>query len=221
SMSIIFRFFFCTLWLLRIRPCPKISEFPALLITVFPQGFFHFLVHLGAILSMSLGAISFTHIVKASEPALTAALSFFFFHQKFSFTTYMYLIVVVLGVMLASVEEATFTWASFLFAMMSNCGSSFRSIYAKKAFMERSPLDNKVSPANLYALVTIVSTIIFLPVAIIFESSKIGPAWQQATQFSENSKTAHWLLSRIFFSGAWYYLYNELAYLCLDKVSYY
>ena len=54
-------------WVLGIRKTPELtgSEIKALL----PVAVSHLLTHIGAIISLGAGAVSFTHIVKAAEPA--------------------------------------------------------------------------------------------------------------------------------------------------------
>ena len=43
--------------------------------TLLPVSLGHLGTHVGAVISLGAGAVSFTHIVKASEPVVSAALS--------------------------------------------------------------------------------------------------------------------------------------------------
>lgn len=61
------------LWYFNKRPKPKISGKDAR--RLFPVALLHSLVHIGGVVSMGAGAVSFTYIVKASEPAVSAALA--------------------------------------------------------------------------------------------------------------------------------------------------
>jgi solute carrier family 35 protein E1 len=45
------------------------------IVRLLPIAFLHTPVHVGGVISMGAGAVSFTYIVKASEPATSAALS--------------------------------------------------------------------------------------------------------------------------------------------------
>ncbi|CDJ38419.1 Phosphate/phosphoenolpyruvate translocator, related [Eimeria tenella] len=147
---------------------------------------------------MSLGAVSFTHIVKAGEPALTALLSLLLLQQRFAAASYLALLPVVGGVALASCTQVDFSWASFCCAMLSNLGSSGRAILAKKVFANAAAVGCDLSPPNLYALLTVVASAAALPLG--------GPG-------------APAVLLKLTQSAVWYYLYNEVAYLCLQKLN--
>lgn len=65
--------FMCLLWATKIHPVPSLPRgfWKALL----PVAFFHTIGHVAACVSFSKMAVSFTHIIKASEPVFTVALS--------------------------------------------------------------------------------------------------------------------------------------------------
>ena len=65
--------FMSFLWLFKIHPIPKLPRgfFKSLL----PVAFFHTIGHVAACVSFSKLAVSFTHVIKASEPVFTVALS--------------------------------------------------------------------------------------------------------------------------------------------------
>ncbi|XP_026189831.1 phosphoenolpyruvate/phosphate translocator 3, chloroplastic [Cyclospora cayetanensis] len=210
--------FFVSAWLFGLRPIPRCYSKALFLRAVVPQGACHFLVHFGAVVSMSIGAVSFTHIVKAGEPVLTALLSAAFLHQYFSWQTYTALVPVVAGVALASLTELSFTWASFACAMISNLGSSSRAIFAKKVMADRAAVGENLTSPNMYALLTIVATLISLPLALLFEGGVVVSVWQQATR-AETGVTSAAILLKMSESALWYYTYNEVAYLCLERVN--
>lgn len=60
-------FYVLPVWALGIRKAPELSsdEIKGLL----PVAVTHLLTHVGAIISLGAGAVSFTHVVKAAEPA--------------------------------------------------------------------------------------------------------------------------------------------------------
>lgn len=210
--------FFISAWVFGLRPVPRCHTRSLFFKAIVPQGACHFLVHFGAVVSMSIGAVSFTHIVKAGEPVLTAILSGLFLHQYFSWRTYTALVPVVAGVMLASLTELSFTWASFICAMISNLGSSSRAIFAKKVMADRAAVGVYLSSANMYALLTIVATLISLPLALLFEGGIVRDVWAEATKPGTGNTTASILL-KMSESAFWYYTYNEVAYLCLERVN--
>ncbi|KAL8425000.1 hypothetical protein Efla_004477 [Eimeria flavescens] len=210
--------FFISAWLLGLRPVPRCHSSLLFFRAIVPQGVCHFLVHFGAVVSMSLGAVSFTHIVKAGEPVLTALLSALFLHQYLSWRTYAALLPVVAGVMLASLTELSFSWASFFCAMISNLGSSSRAILAKRVMADRSAVGVHLTSANMYALLTIVATLISLPLAILFEGHLFFSVWNEAVG-PRSGHTAGSILLKMSESAFWYYTYNEVAYLCLERVN--
>ena len=77
--------FVIPLWLTGIRKPPKLSG--AAMLTLAPIAFCHSLGHVGAVVSASAGAVSFTQIVKASEPVFTCGLSALLLGQTVSTLT--------------------------------------------------------------------------------------------------------------------------------------
>merc|ERR1711968_138702 len=145
--------------------------------------------HIGAVISLGAGAVSFTHIVKASEPVVSAALSAVLLGAFYSPITYLTLLPIVGGVALASLKELSFTWLGFGAAMLSNVSSALRGILAKKTM--GGGVGENMNETNLYAIMTAVA--------------------------AGTSKKDLAILSAL--SGAYYYLYNEVAFLALGRVN--
>jgi solute carrier family 35 protein E1 len=78
------------------------------------------------------GAVSFTHVIKSAEPIFSAILSAIIYGNYFPFEIYLSLFPIVMGVGLASAEELSFTWISFISAMASNLFYQLRIVLAKK-----------------------------------------------------------------------------------------
>ena len=64
--------------------------------------------HVGGVISFGAGAISFTHIVKATEPVVSALLSAAFFREFLPLPVYLSMLPIVGGVGLASLKELSF-----------------------------------------------------------------------------------------------------------------
>eukprot|EP01042_Synura_sphagnicola_P015786 gene15786-19992_t len=62
---------------------------------------------------------------------------------------------------------------------------------------------------------TILSTLMVLPVALWLEGSQLLPTWKAIVK-AGNAKT---LVTQTLLSGFFYYLYNEVAFLALDNVA--
>lgn len=198
------------IWLSGLRRAPRLSrdEVRRLL----PVALLHSLVHIGGVVSMGAGAVSFTYIVKASEPAVSAAI-FALSGDFLYWTVYLTLIPIIGGVGLASVSELSFTWKSFNYAMLSNLASASRGIVGKKTIDQR--LGQNMTPINLYAVLTILSSLFLIPLALLMEGNVLIPTLRQ---LRASQQLSPWLL-QTFLAAVFYYAYNEVAFLCLDNVS--
>ena len=170
--------------------------------------------HVTAVLSLGAGAVSFTHIVKAAEPVFTAGFSAALLGQTFALPVYLSLLPIIFGVSLASLKELSFSWIAFGNAMGSNTASALRGIMGKKQMGK--PVGENMTPANLYAVLTILAFCFLSPVALLVEGRKFKPAWDAAIAAGATSKG---LGSTVVLSGLFYYLYNEVAFLALDSVN--
>jgi solute carrier family 35, member E1 len=199
------------IWLLKVRKAPvlNVEEIK----TLIPVAILHTLTHLGAVVSLGAGAVSFTHIVKAAEPAISAGLSAVVLKSFLPIPVYLSLLPVMGGVAIASMTELSFSWLSFGAAMVSNVASAGRGIVGKMSMGK--PQGQNMNAANLYAVMTILASIICLPVALILEGSKIGPTMKAF----QTAGTLNTFLTQTTLSAAFYYLYNEVAFLALDNVA--
>ncbi|KAJ8611864.1 hypothetical protein CTAYLR_005821, partial [Chrysophaeum taylorii] len=201
------------LWLVGLRKAPKMS--PDNVKTLFPIAMGHLGTHIGAVISLGAGAVSFTHIVKASEPVVSAVLSALILGAYYSPVTYATLLPIVGGVALASLKELSFTWLGFFAAMLSNVSSALRGILAKSVM--KKPVGENMTEANLYAVLTIIAFCVLTPVSLFIESpATIKAAWDSAIA---SGLTPSYLASVSLLSGAYYYLYNEVAFLALGRVN--
>jgi len=162
---------------------------------------------------MSAGAVSFTYIVKASEPLVSAALSALVLKSFLPIPVYLTLIPVVAGVGLASVSELTFTWKAFNYAMLSNVASASRGIVGKNT-MTKNP-GRGMNALNVYAVLTALSTVLLLPVVALLEGRTIIPTIKAL--FGAGTGLRYCFYTIV--SALFYYTYNEVAFLCLDNVS--
>jgi len=71
--------------------------------------------------------------------------------------------------------------------------------------------------ANTFAVVTMLATIVTLPVAAILEGSKIVPAWKAAIVAPGMTETK--LATTLIMSGFYLYTYNEFAFKVLGLVT--
>jgi len=198
-------------WALRIRKTPELS-FEEIK-TLIPVTILHTLTHIGAVISLGAGAVSFTHIVKAAEPAVSALLNAVFLNSFLPLPVYLSLVPVMGGVAMASLTELSFSWLSFGTAMLSNVASASRGIVGK--LQMGKPIGKNMDATNLYAVMTILASLILAPFALAKEGKLIKPVVDALISSGKFKPVA----IQTVLSGLYYYLYNEVAFLCLDNVA--
>jgi solute carrier family 35 protein E1 len=201
------------LWAVGIRPTPKVSMSEVK--TLVPTSLANLGTHIGAVISLSAGAVSFVSIVKASEPAVSAVLSGVILGQVFPVPVYLTLLPIIFGVALASLKELSFTWLCFGAAMLSNVSSALRAILAKKAM--GAPMGENMTNENLFAVQTMISAVCLIPIWLLMESPAHVGATLAATTASGVAASS--LVSLFLLSGLSFYLYNEVAFLALGRVQ--
>ena len=201
------------LWVTGLRKAPKLSTDNVK--TLIPVSLGHLGTHIGAVVSLGAGAVSFTHIVKASEPVVSAALSAAMLGAFYSPITYLTLLPIVGGVALASLKELSFTWVGFIAAMGSNVASALRGILAKKTM--GGGVGENMTEANLYGVLTILAFLVMVPISLILEPPAAVMSCIKAATASGLS--AKYLWTQSILAGAFYYLYNEVAFLALGRVN--
>ncbi len=205
SGSLIALFF----WKSKIRKPPKLNI--DAIKTYIPISFFHSIGHITAVLSVSAGAVSFTQIVKAAEPLFTCGFNWILLGDKITLSIGASFIPIILGISIASISELYFTWTSFIGAMISNVAFAGRNVASRLALDK--PKGENITPENLFAILTIMSFIISIPLALIFEGHKFHSIWIQKTLSSKI------ILKKTFETGMYFYLYNEAAMIVLNNIN--
>merc|ERR1712217_506995 len=148
------------------RKVPELTMKEA--VTLSPSALGHLATHVGAVIAFFAGAVSFGHIVKASEPVVSSFLNFAFLGEVMPWQVYASLLPIIGGVGLASASELSFNWLCFGAAMGSNLGSASRAVYSKK-IMASGNIGKNMDSANVYAVLTIMATFMLLPIAMLIE----------------------------------------------------
>ena len=207
-------FYFVPLWLLGIRKAPKLNAKE--LQTLFPIALCHTGVHVGAVIALGAGAVSFAHIVKASEPVVTCVLNAVFLNQILPTPVYLTLLPIIGGVAIASLKELSFTWLALGSAMLSNVSSAARGVLSKKT-MSGKKMGENLDAQNLYAVLTAMSTLILIPLTLALEGTGAFTAFNKVVKTGKYTQKGLSLLLAL--SGMTYYAYNEVAFLALGKVN--
>merc|ERR1712048_1085257 len=203
---------FVPLWITGVRKVPKLST--AECIKVFPSALGHLATHVGAVIAFFAGAVSFGHIVKASEPVVSCVLNFLFMGEVLAFPVYASLLPIIGGVALASASELSFTWLCFGAAMGSNIGSAARGVYSKKV-MGTGEIGENMTPSNIYAVLTIMATLFLIPLSFAIE----GPGAMIEGFKAAQSVGGLEFLFHFIACGFFYYFYNEVAFLALGQLD--
>lgn len=206
--------YFVPMWLLGLRKAPKLSF--SELKTLFPIALCHTGVHVGAVIALGAGAVSFAHIVKASEPVVTCLMNYLFLGQVLPLPVYLTLLPIIGGVAIASMKELSFTVLALASAMLSNVSSSARGVLSKKT-MSGKKIGENLDAQNLYAVLTAMSTAVLIPLMLGIEGTGFFSAFKDTVALGDfTSKSLAALLA---LGGASYYAYNEVAFLALGKVN--
>lgn len=206
--------YFLPMWLLGLRKAPKLSMDD--LKTLLPIALCHTGVHVGAVIALGAGAVSFAHIVKASEPVVTCGLNALLLGQVLPIPVYLTLLPIIGGVAIASMKELSFTFLALASAMLSNVSSAARGVLSKKT-MSGKKIGENLDAQNLYAVLTAMSTLILIPACLAIEGTSFFSAFSKVVEGGKyTSKSLATLLA---LSGASYYAYNEVAFLALGKVN--
>jgi solute carrier family 35 protein E1 len=207
-------FYFVPLWLTGIRKAPKLSGSD--LKTLFPIALCHTGVHVGAVIALGAGAVSFAHIVKASEPVVTCMLNFLFLGEVLPTPVYLTLLPIIGGVAIASMKELSFTYLALASAMLSNVSSSARGVLSKKT-MSGKKIGENLDAQNLYAVLTAMAAAVLIPLTLAVEGTGFFSAFK--TLVANGDFTNKALAMLLGLGGATYYAYNEVAFLALGKVN--
>ncbi|OMO51116.1 Drug/metabolite transporter [Corchorus capsularis] len=197
------------LWGLKLQPCPKITK--PFIVALLGPALFHTIGHISACVSFSKVAVSFTHVIKSSEPVFSVVFSSFL-GDTYPLKVWLSILPIVMGCSLAAITEVSFNFQGLWGALISNVGFVLRNIYSKKSLQNF----REVNGLNLYGCISIISLLYLFPVAVIVEGSQWVQGYHQAIATVGKSSTFYlWVL----LSGIFYHLYNQSSYQALDEIS--
>ncbi|KAL6008598.1 hypothetical protein ACLOJK_034112 [Asimina triloba] len=197
------------LWSSKLQPCPPISK--DFIFALLGPALFHTIGHISACVSFSKVAVSFTHVIKSSEPVFSVVFSSFL-GDTYPLAVWLSVLPIVFGCSLAAVTEVSFNPQGLWGALISNVGFVLRNIYSKKSLQNFK----QVNGLNLYGWISILSLIYLFPVAVFVEGSRWVAGYHRAIELVGKPSTFYlWVL----LSGIFYHLYNQSSYQALDDIS--
>jgi solute carrier family 35 protein E1 len=143
SQLVIGLFYAIPLWIVGIRPAPKLSWND--IITIFPIVFLNTAGHVFSVMAMfQKGGGSFTHVIKASEPVVSVIVGLFMFGTVPKPFTTLSLLPITYGVAYASTlgnlsiasMKKELTTPVAMMAMAGNIAFALRSAFRKKLSTE-------------------------------------------------------------------------------------
>ena len=201
----------CAMWASGAKKPPTLTT--EMLKPIAPLAVIHAVGNLLTNVSLGKVAVSFTHTIKAMEPFFSVLLSALFLGDIPSLAVVGALVPVVGGVALASMTEVSFCWAGFLAAMGSNITFQSRNVLSKK-MMGLSSIKGAIDNINLFSVITMLSCLVCLPIAIGMEGVKFTPAAMSAVGVSFQD-----LSQRLLVAGFCFQMYQQISYMILSRVS--
>ncbi|KAK9120351.1 hypothetical protein Syun_017968 [Stephania yunnanensis] len=197
------------LWTFKIQNCPKITK--PFVVALLGPALFHTIGHISACVSFSKVAVSFTHVIKSSEPVFSVVFSSLL-GDTYPLQVWLSILPIMLGCSLAAITEVSFNMQGLWGALISNVGFVLRNIYSKRSLQSFK----EVNGLNLYGWISILSLLYLFPVAVFVEGSQWVGGYYKAIEAVGNPITFYiWVMC----SGVFYHLYNQASYQALDNIS--
>ena len=205
--------FVSLLWATKRRPAPKMTR--GAVLALLPVGAFHAIGHAAGTYGTAAGSVAFAQVVKAAGPVYACVLSALVLRQPASRNVMLSLLPIVGGVALATVKELSFAWGALLGAVVSDLALALRNVYSKLALSGPSKEgEERLSPANLFGVLTVLSTAVSIPLALAMEGPQFGAVWAAAAaQFGAGKLALYTTLT-----GLYFYAYSEVAMKALNNV---
>eukprot|EP00026_Physarum_polycephalum_P003955 Phypoly_transcript_03972.p1 GENE.Phypoly_transcript_03972~~Phypoly_transcript_03972.p1 ORF type:complete len:676 (+),score=76.79 Phypoly_transcript_03972:263-2290(+) len=171
-------------------------------------GLLQFLGNFATNLSLAAMSVSFTHVVKATEVIFVLVWSYGLVHygiltRVVSVTQAQLAVIFIItfGVIIASVQEASFSWHGLIFGLLSNVGFSGRNTLSKWVMS-----NHNISKEHLFVIASIVSCAPCILPMLIFELPVLATMPKQ-------------VYLSLFYTSVMYFLYNTVSFTVLEGVS--
>eukprot|EP00931_Biecheleriopsis_adriatica_P065819 TRINITY_DN40290_c0_g1_i1.p1 TRINITY_DN40290_c0_g1~~TRINITY_DN40290_c0_g1_i1.p1 ORF type:complete len:398 (-),score=52.16 TRINITY_DN40290_c0_g1_i1:80-1273(-) len=196
-------------WLSGALPSPWASIGRKSMRWLLPAAFFHALGNGFTSVALSWGSVSFTHVVKTSEPFWMALGNLLLNGSRLPRSQALAILPIMLGVALASAGEVSFTWLGFLAAVGSTISFAARVVFTKGLMGVENAKGQKISAQNAFALDSLVALAFTLPVALAID----GPCLLgQGLVPGAGPAQAALLAKLLAATGLTYYAYNALGF---------
>lgn len=247
------------MWMTGSWKMPKITQ--ADIMKCIPAGVCSAGAHAASVFSLAAGGVAFGQIVKSAEPVFAALVSTIFYGKSQSMGKWMCLIPIIGGVVLASLKlkdpsaplgnplnyvqtniEMDFSMGGLVGALVANLFAAFKAneshkLMHKELGPDGKPLPNQLvdrfgTTSNQFAVMSIVSLIVSIPLMVFREKDVIGEFFAKtmvpstipsfianATKLPADLPFTNAMVNNVFLSGLAFFIYNEAATKSLKKVS--
>jgi len=206
------------MWATGIRKVPNLNA--ADITACIPIGLFACVAHAGSVLAMGVGAVSFAQIVKACEPVFAAVIGLLVPPIDVKpMLAYMMLIPIIGGVGLACVKEGKgveINVTAFMWASVANAAAALKGKLGSSVTKAlKTDKSKNMDPANVYAVMNIISFLFTVPMVVIAEATTLQEEWDHAVSVHGSQE----VIKNIALSGFFFYIYNEFAFAFTAQVG--
>ena len=205
-------------WRSGFRSTPLVDR--SLLLRFLPIALLHASGHMTQVLSMGLGSVYFTHVIKAAEPFIGTLVVLAFTGKIAPWYVNLCLSPVVGGVAYAAAKPGAAFDISDLWsapaaaALFSTVAFAIAKLLAKNLMTKDLKRERGLDAANTYALLTCCSASVLLLPAVATEGASAA-----ATAAALDAAARVDLAKRLLTCGGFYYAYNEMGFRVLDLLG--
>ncbi|KAF8906201.1 triose-phosphate transporter family-domain-containing protein [Gymnopilus junonius] len=212
--------FYCLLFM---SPAVRFSKFrkPTKAITwsTLPMGLFQVGGHIFSSIAISRIPVSTVHTIKALSPLFTVAAYALFFGVSYSSKTYLSLLPLTVGVMLACSFDVS---ASNTIGLLSAFGSALvfvsSNIFFKKIMPSNGTSSHKLDKMNLLLYSSGTAFLLMVPIWVYYDLP-VFLSGNTSTTLSMEGPPAHSVAYYFFMNGTVHYAQNIIAFVILSSTS--
>ena len=189
------------------------------------QGVLHATTHAASMAAIGGASLCYAHTAKATEPLFSAIIAALFFGKQLALRVWLSLVPIIGGVAYASFTPGAGMDAAVAYALSAAiiCSSTLAFHQASiKASMKEGEGSTPVagSPLRVYARALLRAAPVAFGLAVVMEGAMLS---QQAGAMLAQAAAAMGgygaLGTTVFMAGVSFFLYNQLALICLESLS--
>jgi solute carrier family 35 protein E1 len=201
------------LWYFGKRMIPKLDKSD--IKSLFPIALCQFGIHAGATIATGITkGLALAHIIKALEPMCTMGVDHILAMRDIPVERFLGIIPLVAGSILPFWKHVSFDWLSMVAALIVVASSSTRVVLCRRILSDSKEGTN-LDPSNLFAILSVMTSALFVPLAFCFDGLGFVGALTEISQFESIAG----LLGRLCMSGFLYYMFHVASFDLMTKVT--